>query len=171
MWLVGPVPVTVEASVVLEACFGYGVSIEPEESTAAFRIEPGINVGLEIKGGVGGGIGPILEAFAGVKAAITIVELKFPIIWAFQLEEIEKDEDGVPVENMWQAIFTRTVKAEMTLLKVAISAFAELAIAVLVKLEWEFEIFSLTGFELEWELSKSTLDTKKIDLQNKTANQ
>ncbi|MBT9556692.1 MAG: hypothetical protein IV100_11720 [Myxococcales bacterium] len=171
IFMAGPVPITVEIGVTIDVCFGYGVTIDPDTMEAGFQIQPSLGVGLEVKGGVGGGLGPLFEVFAGVRASITIVEIAFPIKWAFQMKKILEDAVGEAIQNMYEITFSRTVSAELTVLKVKLGVFAEMAVAVFLKLEWEFPIFSLPGLKFAWELSSSELDRKKIDLQHKTANQ
>jgi hypothetical protein len=165
---VGPVPVQIEAGVVIEACLGYGAGVDPETYEGSFEIRPEIGVSLEVSGGVGFDVG-IVEVFAGIKAAITIVNLAFPIKWVLSVAQLSDDNNAV-VANMWQLEYARVVTAELNVLKLALSIVVEAGVAIF-KAEWEYVVFEYEGLTFSWELANDSLFSKKVDLQHKTANQ
>ena len=166
---VGPVPVTIEVSLVIEACLSFGTAVDPDSLEGSFEIDPEINVAVEARGGVGGEIGPV-EVFAGVKAAITILNLILPIKWATTVTQLQDDQNK-DVENLYKLGYARSISAVLNTLKLSLSAFAEAAVSV-VSVEWEFSIFEYGGLTFEWQLTEPhEIFAKKVDLQHKTANQ
>ena len=162
---VGPVPITIEAGAVLTPCLSMGTAIDEETYEPAFQFKPEIGVGLEIKGGLSAELG-VVEMFAGVKAAVTIVKLGFPVTWAISVAAAKG------FTNLFTVGYARKVSFEVTILELALSAFAEASVGGgIFSVSWEYGIYSFPGFQLSWELGAAESFTKKIDFQHKTANQ
>ncbi len=167
--LVGPVPITIEASVIIDACVGAGTEIDDETQEPAFTIKPEIVLNADIKGGVGGSYGPI-DVYAGVRAEVTIVGLEFPIKWGLKVERIDKDKDEHAIEDMYTVEFFRGVSAELTVLKLAVGFFAEVGVSIF-KVEWEDNMFEYGGLHFAWDLDEHAISSAKLDFQNPTADQ
>lgn len=168
---VGPVPITMEAGVTIDACLSMGTGVDDETFEPSFEVTPSIGVNLGVKGGVGGSVG-VVEIFAGVQAAITIVELGFPIKWALAVAfgEDESKDPKETVPNLFVVKYNRTVELTLTLLKLSLSAFAEAAAGPLT-IAYEYGLFEFEGIALSWTLDDAELWHKKIDFEHKTANQ
>ncbi|MBT9555862.1 MAG: hypothetical protein IV100_07535 [Myxococcales bacterium] len=164
----GPIPITISASVGMEVCIGAGADVDEDTMEPGFKVVPEFDVGLDLHGGVGVAAGPV-EAFAGVHAVITIVNLAFPIRWAMRVAEAT-DEDDQPVENLFKIEFFRTVKAELGVLQLVAGVFAEIGVSVF-KVEWEQKLFEFGGFTFSWDLADDVLNSKKLDLEHFTADQ
>jgi hypothetical protein len=169
---VGPVPVTVEASVAIAAEVSFGAEIDPETMEPAFAVTPGVSIGLDVKGGVGIG-NYVLSLEAGVKAAITIIDIEFPISWALDVAQgtysstsaavlagTAKAGDTVP--NLWIASYERKVDVELTFLQLYLDLFFEAGIGPFVA-EWDFPLVSFGGITLSWSIDDTVLESTKCD--------
>jgi hypothetical protein len=159
---IGPVPFKVEAEVAPEASVEFGVELDSETFEPAAKITPAVGLSLEVKGGVGGEIGPV-EIFAGVKAAITIIEAALPVSFGFAFEQLT-DDNNSEIEDLW--VVSKVIKAEFELsfLKLALSLFFEVGVGP-VKLELEYGFFDWDGIQLSWELGQLVAEEYKVDFQ------
>lgn len=167
LFFAGPVPITVKAEVILDICLGVGAEVDDQTQEPSMAITPGIGVVVELRGGVGGEVGPV-ELFAGVRAAITAVGLEFPISWSTAVEERTKDPDDQNIENLYVVKFQRKVNMDITILKLALGVFAEAGIGWF-SVEWEHLIFEFAGITLKFELASTDIESKKVDLEHPTA--
>ena len=161
--LVGPVPITMEASPVVEACISVGNSIDPMTFEPEFEVTPSIKIAVEVKGGVGAGKAGI-EVFAGVKAAITVVKLSFPTVWALAVSKVAN------VQNLWNLSLDKKTSIAVSILDVSLGLFAELKIGP-VPFSKEKVLLEIEGLKLAWEIASTNLGTMKVDFQHKTAGQ
>jgi|GEM_PF-850455 len=166
----GPVPIKMQAEVTLNACVSMGTYVDPVTIEPAFRVVPGVGVGIDLRGGVGGSVGP-LEAFAGVRAVLTILQIDFPISWGVRVEKKATDPNGTPIENLYLVKFQRKVGIDITVLKLVASLFAEVGISIF-KIEWEMVIFQFGGFTFHIDLGgpgSGVIEQKKVDLEHPAA--
>lgn len=163
----GPVPITVQAEVILDICLSVAAEVDDQTQEPSMAIKPGIGVVVELRGGVGGEVGPV-ELFAGVRAAITAVGLEFPISWSTAIEERTTDPNNQNIENLYVVKFQRKVNMDITILKLALGVFAEASIGWFA-VEWEHLIFEFAGITLKFELASAEIESKKVDLDHPTA--
>jgi alpha-tubulin suppressor-like RCC1 family protein len=160
---VGPVPVTITAELVLEACFGIGAGVDDDTMAPEFQMVPSVACAMGVSGGVGFDLG-LAELVAGVKAEITIVELAFPIKWGMVVDNAYEDgETSKIVQDLYTVRYYRKVDMELTVLKLSFAIFAEAALGGIFKTSWELALFEFEGFLFTWELANDTLSQTKID--------
>ncbi len=175
--IIGPfgVPITIEAAVQLTACVEVGAGVDPKTFEGGLLVTPNVGIGVSVKGGVGfkqkvGGIE--VKLFGGVKAAITIVKLSFPIKFMMGNKLIEKTLQGNNLNNMHQLGLSTSISAEMNVLKLLMSFFFEAGTAVGLfdaKLEWEQKIFEFGGFTFGFKLANGDPVVKKIDFEDRSS--
>ncbi|MBI5495331.1 MAG: hypothetical protein HY904_09890 [Deltaproteobacteria bacterium] len=166
-FLAGPVPITMQAEVTLDACIGVGFHIDDQTQEPAFRVVPELGVGVDLRGGVGGSIGPV-EVFAGARAVITILGLEFPIAWGLVIEKKDKDPQQEQIENLYVVKFQRTIGLDITVLKLALSLFAEVGVGIFM-IEWDQIIFEFGGLQFHFDLASTDIQSKKVDFEHPTA--
>ncbi len=168
---IGPVPVKMEAAVTIDACLALGVAVDKDTQEPAYEVTPKIGVNLTVTGTAGASEG-LAKLYVAVEAAITIVELAFPVKWGLTIAAAV-DETVTPsstVQNLFIVKFTRTVDMVLTILKLDLTAKAVAGVGP-AKISKKLKIFSFDGWELTWNLEESDLFTKKIDFQHFTVNQ
>ncbi len=164
---VGPVPVSVEASAFMDVCVEIGVAIDSDTFEPAFKAGPTVDIGVEVKGGAGVDEG--ITLFAGVKASLSLLKLGFPITWALKVEQV-LDSNNTMVEGMFKVKYSREISAEMTILQLTLSLFAEAGLGWF-KVEMEYPLFDEPGVSTSRSLGSAAVNEVKIDLNNPVANQ
>lgn len=161
IFLAGPVPITVKASVTIDACIASESAAAPD-GDLSFGVRPSLGVGVDMRGGVGGGIDGVIEVFAGVRAVITLIEVAFPVVFVLETV-IAKDGEGQVVPNMFKIRLNNKVSAEFTLLSLLLSVFAETGVGPFFSFEVEFAIFEFGGFVFSQELANTALTEFNLD--------
>ena len=163
--LVGPVPFKVEAELAPEAKIEFGAELDSETLEPAMVVKPGIGLALEVKGGVGGNIGP-LEIFAGIKAAITIIEIALPVKFGIAFEAATKEASGTSTEvtDLWLVKKVIETDLDLTFLQIALSLFFDVGIGPF-KFSIEYEFFGFEGIKFTWKLSEAEVYEYKVDFQ------
>ncbi len=158
---VGPVPFKVEAKVEPVASVKFGAELDSETFEPAAKLTPSIGLALEVKGGVGGDIGP-LELFAGIKGVVTIIEAALPV--SFGLSFVQMTANGSAITDLWEVRKAITGRFELNFLKLALGVFFEIG-AGPIKVELEYTFFSWDGIGLSWKLGEFVADRYKVDFQ------
>jgi len=163
--LIGPVPFKVEAELAPEAKVEFGAELDSDTLEPAAVVKPAFGLALEVKGGVGGNIGP-LEIFAGIKAAITIIEIALPLKFGIAFEQAAKVVSGqsTAVTDLWIVKKVIGLDLELTFLEIALSLFFEVGVGPF-KVEFEYEFFDFEGIKFVWELGAMTVFQYKVDFQ------
>jgi hypothetical protein len=164
---VGPVPVSVEASARLEVCINMGLAIDSQTFEPAFKVGPEVDLGVEVKGGVG--VDQLITVFAGIKGTLSLLKLGFPVSWFLRVEQIF-GSDGTMLEGLFKVAYIREVSAEMTILRLTVALFAEVGFGPF-KAETEYPIFDFPGFNLSVTLGGKVKEKFKLDLTNPLADQ
>jgi hypothetical protein len=164
---VGPVPVSVEASARMEVCFEVGVAIDGQTFEPGFKAGPTVDIGVEVKGGVG--VDSLITVFAGVKGTLSLLKLGFPTTWALKVEQ-QFGEDKTMVEGLFKVVYGREVAAELTILRLSLALFAEVGFGPF-KAETEYPLFDSGGINLSATLGGAVLQQFKMDLKNPLADQ
>ncbi len=160
---IGPVPFKVEAQLSPEASVGFGAELDKDTLEPAAVVTPAVGLAVEIKGGIGGSVGP-LEIFAGIKAAITIIELAFPVKFAIGFKQAMDVATNAPVTDMW--VVQKLIKndIEVTFLKLALGLFFDVGIGPFT-VSFEYEFFEYEGIRLVWALAEGFASQSKVDFQ------
>ena len=164
---IGPIPVAVEASLRTEVCFNMGLAIDGDTFEPAFKAGPEVDVGVEVKGGVG--TNQFLTVFAGVKAQLSLLKVGFPVTWALKVEQAMTDGPA-PVEGLFRVKYSRDIALEASVLKLMLALFTEVGLGPL-KFETEYKIFEYGGLNLSIDLGSAALMELKLDLKNPLADQ
>ncbi|MBI5609541.1 MAG: hypothetical protein HY902_11740, partial [Deltaproteobacteria bacterium] len=155
---VGPVPVSVESALETVAGMELGLAIDSLTFEPGFAATPHVAIQVVVKGGVGGKAGP-LAAFAGVKGELRMVDLGLPVTWALKIAQ-GKDALGKVIEGLYTVTWSRGVSAELTILKLSLSLFAEVGLGP-IKAEWEYPLFQSGGLKAVYELGSAVLQKLK----------
>jgi len=164
---IGPVPVSIQAAVETVVGLDFGLAIDSLTFEPAMTAGPRLALQVIVKGGVGGEYG-VFEAFAGVKGELKIVELSLPVTWALKIVE-GKTAAGAVVEGLYTVTWSRSVVAELLILKLALSLFAEIGVGPL-KAEWEYPLYQSPGIRATYTLGDKVLKSLKVDLSSALAN-
>jgi hypothetical protein len=132
---VGPVPVTVEASVTGE------LELEVLFNSAALKIEPTAGLYATVQAGVGAEC-DLGGASAGIRGTLTILEVGLPITLELSMES------GLPRYSIEGSLRLETLSGSLALYAEAYLGPEWLGI----KDDWSYTIFEWTGFEWEKEL-------------------
>ena len=159
----GPVPIQVEMELAPEAKLSFGAELDSETLEPAAVVKPSIGLGLEIKGGPGGDVGP-LELFGGVMGNITLIEVAFPVKFGIGFEKATTlvGAQSQVVQDLWIVSKVISTELELTFLQLALSLFFE-AGAGPFKFSVSWEFFSWDGITLTWQLSESKVYQYKVD--------
>ncbi len=163
------VPLYVTFGPTLDLCISFAFALD-ETYMPQFEIKPNVGVGIEAKAGIGLAETNAYEFGVGVKLALTIVDVAFPITWLLQLTPAKAtDQNGTtlsPVERILNLSLIQKIALELTLLAGEFSFYAELSVGFF-SLEWTFRIFSWAGLLLTFDLSEEALLSTKIDFGTK----
>ena len=160
---VGPVPFKVEAEMTPEVTVSFAAELDQETLEPAAVVTPAVAVAVEVKGGVGGSLGP-LELFAGIKAAITIIELAFPVSFSIAFKEGIDPKTESSVTDVWRAQFLVESSIEVTFLKLALGLFFEVGIGPFT-FSVAYEFFEYEGIKFKWPLADNIAHEEKVDFQ------
>ena len=102
--------------------------------------------------------------FKAIKAAITIIELAFPVKLAIGFKQAMDAKTGAPVTDMW--VVQKLIKndIEVTFLKLALGLFFDVGIGPFT-ISFEYEFFEYEGIRLVWALAENFASEAKVDFQ------
>ncbi len=129
------------------------------------EIRPNIGVGVEAKAGAGSTEQGGYEIGAGVRLALKIIDLAFPIVWGFKIEDAKTPApESRSIDGLLDVNFVARRLLEMTLLSGEFGFFATLSIGPF-SLEWTINLFKWEGVKFAHTLSTATLAKTKIDFR------
>jgi len=164
---VGPVPIFVEADARIEMCINMGLAIDSMTFEPGFSAGPELDIGVEVKGGVG--VDEFITVFAGVKGQLSLLNLQFPVTWVLKVQQLFGPNKTM-VEGLFRVIVERSLAVEMTLLKLSLSLFAEVGFGPFTA-ETEYPIYEWGGIKIGATLGSQLQHVIKLDLNNPLANQ
>ena len=124
--VIGPVPIFVEAEMAPKLTITFGGDVDGETGFPAMLVKPAVALEVEVKGGVGGEIGPV-EVAAGVQGALTLVELAFPVKYALAMTQAINAAKQV-VQDVWKVQKLVISQLELTFLRLGVGVFFEIGI-------------------------------------------
>ena len=160
---IGPVPFKVEAELSPEASVAFGAELDKDTLEPAAIVTPAVGLALQIKGGIGGSVGP-LEIFAGIKAAITIIELAFPVKFAIGFKQGVDATTSNTVTDLWKVQIQVKNDIEVTFLKLALGLFFDVGIGPFT-FSFEYEFFEYEGIRMVWALADNLAYESKVDFK------
>ncbi len=164
-FMAGYIPIQVKAALVVDAGIGLEAGFSDAEIEARFGIKPVFAVGVEVSGGIGGEVeaGPLtFGASAGLRAAITLIELALPSGWNMQIEQ-ETDESGKAL-NRFYITDRADISLEMSILSLAFSIYAEVELGIF-SIEWEYLIVELKNLTFKKSLLSGPKREFVLDLE------
>jgi hypothetical protein len=161
---IGPVPFKVEAELSPEASVAFGAELDKDTLEPAAIVTPAVGLALQIKGGIGGSVGP-LEIFAGIKAAITIIELAFPVKFAIGFKQGVDATTSNTVTDLWKVQIQVKNDIEVTFLKLALGLFFDVGIGPFT-FSFEYEFFEYEGIRMVWALADNLAYESKEDFKS-----
>lgn len=160
-FLVGPIPLAVQAGPTIDVCVALTAELN-DEGEFSVSIGPKLGLGVDLRAGVGFTGGPV-ELWAGIRAVLTIVELALPIGWVAKVEQREDDNDQ-KITGLYDILYNAKISLDTTILSGLVSLFVEFSAGPftigydLKMLEWKGLSFSKTLYE-------PTIGKRVLDLQ------
>ena len=174
--LAGPVPITIGIGLTLDPCvtaaFGFsdnGARTSLSQSgLPQLEVTPSIAIGVEASAGVGAeesaGGGMAFGASVGVKIALTIIELRFPIRWGMQLAD-GTDKAGNVVPGLFKLQTYVSLSIAIEILSGWMGLYVSLSLGPF-GLEWTLKLFGWTGIAFQAPLvDPITADLMTIDFR------
>ncbi len=159
------VPVVVTVGPTFDMCVSFAFALDAEEGMPQFEVKPSVGVGVEAKAGVGDGETGAYEVSAGVRIALTIVDMAFPATFGLRLEEIT--ECAVPpCTGLSHLDVVIKLGMELTLLSGEMGVYAALTLGLL-SFEWTFNFFEWTGIKLSFDLAEIPVFETILDFAKK----
>jgi hypothetical protein len=137
----GPVPITVEGAPIVEPCVAVEAGFSEADLEAKLSFVSSFNTGYELQASAG-----FANFSAGVRATLTLLEVKLPVSWVMTVEQDSDPQTQEPLPR-YSLVSRADISVELTLLGLTLSLFAE-ADFFLFSIEWELKLIELKAFEL-----------------------
>lgn len=154
------VPLYISIGLTLDACISYSIGLD-ESGLPQLEFKPNAGVGVEAKGGVGLAETGAYEFGAGVRLALTLVDIAFPITWGIVMADFE-DAAGKVTPGLLKLEIVQKISLVLELLNGEFGLFAEFSIGPL-SFEWVFNLFTWKGLSFNFELSEIPLFSTTLD--------
>ena len=157
----GPVPITVKAAPTIDVCVSM-ISDISSSGAFSFGVKPAVGFGGDLRGGIGVE-GPVVTAWAGIRAVLTVVEIGFPITWIVTAAQ-RKNAQGNPVPDLFEILYNAKIALEMEILSGFLSIFAEVGVGPFTT-EWDLKVFEWKGFTFSKTLYEPTIKKTVLDFK------
>ena len=157
----GPVPITVKAAPTIDVCVSLASAIS-SSGEFTFGVKPAVGFGGDLRGGIGVE-GPVVTAWAGIRAVLTVIEIGFPIVWVVKAQQ-RTNAQGSPVPDMFEILYNAKIALEMDILSGFLSIFAEVGVGPFTT-EWDLKVFEWKGFTFSKTLFESTVKKVVLDFR------
>lgn len=161
------VPLYVSFGLTLDACISFGVGLDGQ-GLPQVELRPAVGVGVEAKGGVGVAETGSYEFGAGIRLALTLVRISFPITWAVTIADAV-DKAGKQVLGLLKLSIVQKLAIELNILGGDFGLFAKFSIGP-ISFEWTLSLFAWTGFFFHFDLAEIPLLTTHLDFREQFAN-
>ena len=151
------VPLYVSLGVTLDLCLSVAVGLD-DAGLPQVEVKPNVGVGVEAKGGVGIAETAAYEIGAGIRLAVTLVDISFPITWGIELADIAGQL------GLLKLSVIQKIAMELDILSGDFGLFAEFSIGLL-SFEWTLTLFEWTGLLYHFDLSEIPLFSTKLDFR------
>jgi hypothetical protein len=161
------VPLYVSFGPTLDLCLEYSVGMDAT-GMPQFVVRPSVGLGVEAKAALGSAETSAYEIGFGVRLALKVLELAFPITWGFELKDA-LDPAGKAVFGLLELDVIQKLALELSVLSGEFGLFASFAIGPFA-LEWTLNIFTWAGIERAFDLANGALLKTKLDFTARFAN-
>ena len=150
------VPLYVSIGLTLESCVSFEIGLD-DQGLPQVVFTPNLGVGVTAKGGVGSTEQGAYEIGAGVRLALTIVDVAFPIMFGVKLVDVAGHK------GLFSLDIVNKIDLELSMLGGEFGLFAEFSVGPL-SIEWVLNIFTWDGFLFAYNLVEEVLFSTTLDL-------
>lgn len=165
-FLAGPVPISVQIGATIDMCLELHVGMG-DSGMPKLELKPLLAVGAEARAGLGyAERGSPIEAWAGVKLALTFASIALPIGWGIDFDLVfaaDPNRNGEIAPVLKMSIGER-VMLQLEYLSGEMALFAEITVGPFA-VETAVQLFAWTGIKMTKTLSDETLYETNVDFR------
>jgi len=155
------VPLYVVLGPKLDLCIDLNVGLD-DTGMPQLEIRPHVGLGVEARAGVGSA-GRGYEIGVGIRLALTVIDLAFPVTWGLSLSDAQTPE-GIPVPGLLKLAFVIKQALEISLLAGEFGFYATFSIGPFT-IEKTINIFTWVAIKLTYNLAEKEFGFAKLDFR------